>query len=76
MAEAVARNASWSGRFIVGSNNGATFEIDARVSVLRDNAGNITNFVFVSRDASLKERLEKQLRQAQKMEALGTLPEA
>jgi PAS domain S-box-containing protein len=73
MADAVTRNESWSGRFAVGNSNGQTAEIDATVSLLRDNEGNVTNYVFVSRDASHEERLEKQLRQAQKMEALGTL---
>jgi PAS domain S-box-containing protein len=74
MADAMARNASWSGRFGVGSGkNGSRFEIDARVSPLRDGAGKVTNYVFVSRDVSQEERLEKQLRQVQKMEALGTL---
>jgi PAS domain S-box-containing protein len=73
MADAMTRNASQSGRFTVGSGkNGSVFEIDARVSPMRDAVG-ITNYVFVSRDVSQEERLENQLRQAQKMEALGTL---
>jgi len=73
MGDAMARNESWNGRFTVGSGrNGSTFEIDARVSTMRDAAG-ITHYVFVSRDVSQEERLENQLRQAQKMEALGTL---
>jgi PAS domain S-box-containing protein len=73
MANAAARNASWSGRFVTGGGNGSTVEIDAGVSPLRNNGGSITNYVFVGRDASQEQRLEKQLRQAQKMEALGTL---
>ncbi len=41
MADAMARNESWSGRFAVGSGrNGSMFEIDARVSPMRDAAGN------------------------------------
>ena len=74
MADAMAHNAFWSGRFTAAKGrNGSLFEIAVSVSPLRDNAGNITNYVFVSRDVSQEERLEKQLRQAQRMEALGTL---
>lgn len=74
MYDATARKRSWSGRFTIGNGGkGPLFEIDARISPLRNDAGDITNYVFVSRDVSQEERLEKQLRQAQKMEALGTL---
>lgn len=74
MADAMSRNAVWSGRFTAGTGrNGSPLEIEMSVSPLRDNDGKITNYVFVSRDVSQEERLEKQLRQAQKMEALGTL---
>ncbi len=74
MADAMARNAIWSGRFTAGNGrNGSLLQIEMSVSPLRDNDGKITNYVFVSRDVSQEERLENQLCQAQKMEALGTL---
>ncbi len=74
MTDAMERKAVWSGRFTAGiSRNGSPFEIKMSVSPLRDNDGKITNYVFVSRDVSQEKRLEKRLRQAQKMEALGTL---
>jgi PAS domain S-box-containing protein len=73
MAEAMDGNESRSCRIGVGSGkNGSVFEIAARVSPMRDAAG-ITNYIFVSRDVSQEERFENQLRQVQKMEALGTL---
>jgi PAS domain S-box-containing protein len=73
MAEALAGEQIRNGRFAVGNGrNGAVFEVDARVSPVRDAAG-VTSYIFVSRDVSQEERLEKQLRQVQKMEALGTL---
>ncbi len=74
MADAMARNTEWSGRFTAGKGrNGSSFEMEMSVSPLRDTDGRITNYVFVSRDVSHEERLERQLRQSQKMEALGTL---
>ncbi|MDA8307406.1 MAG: ATP-binding protein [Deltaproteobacteria bacterium] len=74
MAEAMARGGLWHGRFtLTGGRNDRILEIDARVSPMLDDAGDMTNYIFVCRDVSQEERLEKQLRQAQKMEALGTL---
>ncbi|MDR3567969.1 MAG: ATP-binding protein [Syntrophobacteraceae bacterium] len=74
MAQAMARGGSWNGR--LRASEGGTeriLEIDARVSPMRNDAGDTTNYIFVCRDVSSEDRLEKQLRQAQKMEALGTL---
>jgi signal transduction histidine kinase/ActR/RegA family two-component response regulator len=49
------------------------FEVEASVSPVRDIKGKIVNFVAVMRDVSQEIALERQLRQAQKMEAIGTL---
>ncbi|MBF0549214.1 MAG: response regulator, partial [Deltaproteobacteria bacterium] len=43
------------------------------ISPIRDPEGKITNFVSINRDVTMQARLENQLRQAQKMEAIGTL---
>ena len=42
-------------------------------SPVKDSHGDIVNFVIVWRDISEQVRLEEQLRQAHKMEAVGTL---
>lgn len=74
MAEAMAGGGCWHDRFTTTEGGGRrVLDIDARVSPLRDDAGVMANYVFVCRDVSQEERLAKQLRQAQKMEALGTL---
>jgi PAS domain S-box-containing protein len=73
MAEAMAKGGSWKGRFTATGGREPVLEIEARVSPMRNDAGEMTNYIFVCRDVSQEERLEKQLRQAQKMEALGTL---
>jgi len=51
--------------------SGSLFEIT--VSPVADRMGQITRMVHVARDLSEKKRLESELRQAQKMEAVGTL---
>ena len=53
-------------------NNGS-INAESTISPVRDNAGVVINFVYVFRDASKEISMELQLRQAQKMEAIGEL---
>ncbi len=46
---------------------------EATVRVIRDDHQNPVGFIGVTRDVTVKKKLEVQLRQAQKMEAIGTL---
>jgi PAS domain S-box-containing protein len=64
---------SWNGRMTNRRKDGGLYESETKISVLRDSNGNITNFVNVNRDMTHEARLEKQLIQAQKMHAIGTL---
>ena len=64
---------SWSGHFINRKKDGALFEEDATISPIMDGGGNIINYVAVKHDVSEKLELEKKLRQAQKLESIGTL---
>ncbi len=63
----------WSGRITSRRKDGSAFESEATDSPVRDAAGKIINYVGVSRDITVERRLERELRQAQKMEAIGTL---
>jgi len=67
------RGETWSGRLINRRKDGTLFEEEGTISPVRDESGKIINFVAVKRDVTQEVTLEKQLRQAQKMEALGTL---
>lgn len=67
------RGEAWTGRFIKRKKDGALFEAEITISPVRDDRGTIINYVAVERDVTQESLLEKQLRQAQKMEAIGTL---
>ena len=73
MWEVLASGGVWSGHLINKKKNGVLFEEEATISPIRDSAGKITNYVGVRRDVTHEVALEAQLRQAQKMEAIGQL---
>ncbi len=67
------RGELWQGRMVNKRSDHWLYEIEATVSPIKNKVGEITNTVSVQRDVSNEVRLERQLRQAQKMEAIGTL---
>lgn len=73
MWNSLSNGESWSGHFINLKKDGTFFEEDATISPIMDGGGNIINYVAVKHDVSEKIELEKQLRQAQKLECIGTL---
>jgi PAS domain S-box-containing protein len=71
--EAVESGRVWKGRFTDRRKDDTLVELNTTISPIRDRAGKITNFVAVSHDVTREVDLEDQLRQAQKMEAIGRL---
>ena len=63
----------WHGRFINRRKDGTLYEEDSSIAPVRDAAGQIVNYVALKRDVSREVELETQLRQAQKLEAVGQL---
>jgi PAS domain S-box-containing protein len=63
----------WRGRWTNQTKGGRRYEEDAVVSPLFDANGRISHFVAVKRDVTREREIEGQLRQAQKMEAVGRL---
>lgn len=63
----------WKGQFVNRTKNGVLFKEEATITPVRDEMGVIVNYVAIKRDITREDELERQLRQAQKMQAIGTL---
>ncbi len=63
----------WSGRLLNRRKDGKIYEAEVTASPVRDKYGTTISYVTIHRDITNEVRLEKQLRHAQKMEAIGTL---
>ena len=63
----------WTGHIIGKQKSGALREFETTISPVRGSSGEISDFVFVNRDVTHEVLLQSQLRQAQKMEVIGTL---
>lgn len=62
----------WSGRLIQKRKDNTLFEVQATISPVKVTEETL-NFIFVQRDITEEIKAEKALRQAQKIEAIGTL---
>ncbi len=63
----------WRGELSTIRSDATTVWESVKVSCLRSPAGDITNYLCLREDVTERKRLEHELRQAQKMESLGTL---
>jgi PAS domain S-box-containing protein len=73
MWEALNRGDTWLGHISEKGRDGQPRELDTSVSPIRDASGDVIHYVVVQRDETQERSMERQLRQAQKMEAIGTL---
>ncbi len=73
MWETLGRGEIWSSRIINKKKDGSLYEERQTISPVRDASGHTVNYVAVKRDVTEVVSLESQLRQAQKLEAVGKL---
>jgi len=73
MWETIKNGFVWSGHFINTKKDGTPYEVEVSISPIRDSNKNIISYVAVKRDITKEMKLQKEMRQSQKMEALGTL---
>ncbi len=64
---------AWSGRQTRKRKDGALVVVDTTLVPILDASGTVVHYVGVERDITEKLHIEEQLRQAQKMEAIGVL---
>lgn len=73
LRRAMAEGRIWQGRFKTQRKDGSMMEEDATISPVRNADGEVTHFVGIKRDVSEIANLQRQLLQAQKLEAIGQL---
>ncbi len=73
ISDTLARGDIWSGRSMNTRKDGSLVVMAKTVSPIRGRRGAIHGYVSIWRDETREAQLEKQLRHAQKMEAVGTL---
>ena len=66
-------NAVTTGRFINKDRSGSEHDIDARIAPVFDKSDQVVRYIVTIKDVSQEVQLQRQLRQAQKMEALATI---
>jgi PAS domain S-box-containing protein len=73
MWETLTHGGVWSGHFTNRRKDGVLYEVEATISPIRNDDGQLVNYVATSRDVTREIQLEEQFRQTQKMEAVGRL---
>jgi two-component system, NtrC family, sensor kinase len=73
MREAISGGKVWKGKLVSRKRDGTRYQSETTISPVRDTMGRIIDYVTVSHDITKEARLEAQLVQAQKMEAIGEL---
>jgi signal transduction histidine kinase/ActR/RegA family two-component response regulator len=73
MWQTVSSGKVWSGRVTRPNKDGGVFTENVTISPIRNEHGNIINYVAVKHNITRELELEAQYRQSQKMEAIGQL---
>jgi len=71
--ETIQTGNAYHGIVVNRKKNGELYYVDESISPIRDSEGQVTHFVANGRDLTKRLNLEAQLRQAQKMDAVGRL---
>ncbi len=69
----ITRGEPWHGFFVNRRKDGSQYREEAVIVPVANSNGHIHNYVTIKRDVTQESRLQRQLIQSQKMEAIGTL---
>jgi len=64
---------TWQGMFVNRKKDGELYREKATISPVKNDDGQLVNFIAVKQNITHERELEQQLQQAQKMESIGTL---
>ena len=73
IGDALRQDGCWTGEYAFAAKDGRAGIVESRIKALRDQLGNVINVVGVMRDVTERRTLGRQLLQAQKLEAIGSL---
>ena len=73
LVKAITANETQSGHFHNSRKNQSRYEINARISPVWSSPDVVSRYVVIIRDVTNEVQLQRQLRQAQKLEAIATL---
>jgi PAS domain S-box-containing protein len=73
MWDALEAGRTWTGRAANRKKDGTVYHVERTVSPVQDKTGQVTTYVCAERDPAEIAGLDAELRQAQKMQAIGTL---
>ena len=73
LRQTLARGERWSGRLVNKKKDGTFYDAEVSGSAVLDESGVIIHYVCIHRDITHELKLEGELHQAQKMEAIGNL---
>jgi PAS domain S-box-containing protein len=71
--ETITAGKVWVGQLLNRKKDGSEFTERVTISAVHDEAGRIVNYIAVKQDTTAQAQLEEQLRQSQKLEAIGQL---
>ena len=63
----------WTGNIINHKKDRTPYEVETSISSIENTSGAVINYICVARDVTNEKRLERHVRQSQKLEAIGTL---
>ena len=71
--DALRTDGRWSGEYDFNTKDGRVGVVESTISTLRDATGQLINAIGVTRDITERRQMDRQLLQAQKLEAIGSL---